>query len=279
MSPLKPLKNALVAAAVGAAIAVSANASGAEADSYDGQWHYGFTIYGWLPALTADLNFSLRNGATASPSTTIKPSNYLSDLRFAAMMAGSARKDNWALFTDLVYADIGTLSSKVTTLHTPGGEIHPQADINVDVDLKATIWTLGAGYTVARNNQATLDIIGGARYAGIESSLGVNVFGPNGIFGTSASTTQKANIWTGIVGVAGAVRLSDDGKWYMPYEADFGAGSKSTTSWNGILGVGYKFGWGDLLLAWRYLDYKLDTNQPVEKLIMSGPLFGARFAW
>ncbi len=56
-----------------------------------------------------------------------------------------------------------------------------------------------------------------------------------------------------------------------------GPGPRSTTSWNGILGVGYKFGWGDLLVAWRYLDYKLDTNQPVQKLIMSGPAFGARF--
>ena len=60
--------------------------------------------------------------------------------------------------------------------------------------------------------------------------------------------------------MAGALRLSDDGKWYMPYEADFGAGSSSTTSFNGILGVGYKFGWGDVLVAWRYLDYKMDSN-------------------
>jgi hypothetical protein len=279
MKQTSPLKVGLAAFIVGTAVLAPATAAGADVNMYDGQWHYDLTIYGWLPAMTTDLNFSLPNGATASPSVTVKPSNYLSDLRFAAMGVVSARKDNWNLFTDLVYADIGSLSSKVKTLHTPGGEIHPQIDINVDVDLKATIWTLGAGYTVARSDQGNLDIIAGARYADIESSLGVNAFGPDGILGKSASTTDKANIWTGIIGVGGAWRLGDDGKWYVPYEVDVGAGSSVSTSWNAILGLGYKFGWGDVVIAWRYLDYKLDSNHPVEKLIMSGPAIGARFSW
>jgi hypothetical protein len=274
-----PLKVGLAAFIVGTAVLASAGASGEEVNKYDGQWHYGFTIYGWLPAMTTDLNFGLPNGATASPSVTVKPSNYLSDLRFAAMALGSARKGNWELFTDIVYADIGGLSSKVRTLHTPGGEIHPQIDINVDVDMKSTIWTLGAGYTAARSDQGNLDIIAGARYLSVESSLGVNAFGPDGIFGRSVSTTEKMNIWTGIIGVTGALRLSDDGKWYMPYEADVGAGSSSVTAFNGILGVGYKFGWGDVVVAWRYLDYKMGSNDPIQKLIMSGPAIGARFSW
>jgi hypothetical protein len=279
MKPLSHLQRGFVGLVVSAAVLSSSAASGAEVNMYDGQWHYDLVVYGWFPAMTTDLNFSLPNGATASPSVTIKPSDYLSDLRFAAMGIFGARKGNWNLFTDIVYSDIGTLSSKVKTLHTPGGEIHPQIDINVDVDMKATIWTLGAGYTVARTDQGNLDIIAGARYAGIESSLGVNAFGPDGILGRSVSTTDKANLWAGIVGVAGSLRLSDDGKWYMPYEADVGAGSASLTSFNGILGVGYKFGWGDVVVAWRYLDYKIGSNHPVEKLIMSGPAIGARFAW
>ena len=278
MDASKALKNVVAMVVMGAALA-SAGASAQEVNKYDGEWHYGATIYGWLPAMTTDLNFSLPNGATASPSVEVKPHDYLSDLRFAIMAVGSARKGNWELFTDIVYADIGGLSSKVRTIRTPGGEIHPQVDINVDVDMKTTVWTLGAGYTVARSDQGNLDIIAGARYLDVKSSLGVNAFGPNGIFGKSVDTTDKMNIWTGIIGVAGALRLSDDGKWYMPYEADFGAGSSSTTSFNGILGVGYKFGWGDLLVAWRYLDYKMDSNAVVEKLIMSGPAIGARFSW
>ena len=184
MDASKALKNVVAMVVVGAALA-SAGASAQEVNKYDGEWHYGATIYGWFPAMTTDLNFSLRNGATASPSVEVKPNDYLSDLRFAIMAVGSARKGNWELFTDIVYADIGGLSSKVRTIRTPGGEIHPQVDINVDVDMKTTVWTLGAGYTVARSNQGNLDIIAGARYLDVESSLGVNAFGPNGIFGKS----------------------------------------------------------------------------------------------
>jgi hypothetical protein len=282
MQPLNRLKCGLVALVVSVAGLVSATASGAEMNMYDGQWHYDLVVYGWFPAMTTDLNFTLRNGATASPSVTVKPKNYISDLQFGAMGAFGARKGDWSVFTDIVYADISSLSSKVKTLHTPGGEITPQVDINVNVGLKELIWTLAGGYTVARSDQGNLDIIAGTRYGGLRSSLGVNAFGPGGVLGTSASTDANVNVWTGIIGVKGAVRLSDDGKWYMPYEADIGAGSSShasATSANAILAVGYKFGWGDLVLGWRYLTYNMGSGTPVEKLIMSGPAMGASFRW
>lgn len=282
MQPLNILKRALAALAVSATVLASAAAPAAEVNMYDGQWHYDLYVYGWFPAMTTDLNFTLRNGATASPSVTVKPKNYLSDLQFGAMGAFGARKGDWDVFTDIIYADISSLTSKVKSLNTPGGSITPQLDINVNVGLKELIWTLGAGYTLARSDKGNLDIIAGVRYGRLENSLGVNAFGPNGIFGNSVDTTDKMDIWTGIIGVKGALRLGDDGKWYVPYEADFGAGSSShssATSFNGILGLGYKFGWGDLLVAWRYLDYKLGSNDPIQKLIMSGPALGASFRW
>jgi hypothetical protein len=282
MQSLNRLKGGLSALVLGAMVLMSATASGAEVNMYDGQWHYDLIVYGWFPAMTTDLNFSLPNGASASPSVTVKPSNYLSDLQFGAMGAFSARKGDWSLFTDIVYADISSLSSKVKSLNTPGGRITPQLDIDVNVGLKEFIWTLGGGYTVARSDKGNLDIIAGARYAELKSSLGVNAFGPNGIFGRSVDTTDKMNVWTGIVGVKGTLRLGDDGKWYVPYEADFGAGSSnhsSVTSGNAILGLGYQFGWGDLVVAWRYLSYNMGSNDPFQKLIMSGPAMGASFRW
>lgn len=283
MQPLNRLKCALAMLVVSATALTSAVASAAEVNMYDGQWHYDLYVYGWFPAMTTDLNFTLRNGATVSPSVTVKPKNYLSDLQFGAMGAFGARKGDWDVFTDIIYADISSLSSKVKTLHTPGGDITPQVDINVNVGVKELIWTLGAGYTVARSNQGNLDLIAGARYAELKSSLGANVFGPDGIFGRSVDTSDKIDVWTGFIGVKGAVRLSDDGKWYMPYEADIGAGSashsSSVTGANGIIGLGYKFEWGDLLVAWRYLSYNMGSNDPIQKLIMSGPAMGASFRW
>ena len=73
MQPLNRLKCAFAALAVGTAALTSAAASAAEVNMYDGQWHYDLYVYGWLPAITTDLNFTLRNGATVSPSVTVKP--------------------------------------------------------------------------------------------------------------------------------------------------------------------------------------------------------------
>src|SRR5450755_189740 len=278
MTVSKCFNRGLAALAIGAAIVASPVASAEDVNMFDGQWHYGLTVYGWLPAMTTDANFTLRNGATASPSVTVKPKDYISDLQFGAMGAFQARNGNVTLFTDLIYADISSLSSKVRTLHTPGGDIPVPVDTNVNVGLKELIWTLGAGYTVARSEQGNFDLVGGARYGSLKTSLGVNVFGPGGVLGTSANTNADMNVWTGIVGFKGVLRLSDDGKWYMPYEADIGFGSashSSVTSGNAMLAVGYKFGWGDLVGGWRYLSYDMGSGAPIQKLIMSGPALGA----
>jgi hypothetical protein len=269
----------VAALAIGATVLASSVASADDVNMFDGQWHYGLTVYGWFPAMTTDASFPLRDGATASPSVKVKPSSYLGDLQFGAMGAFIARNGNLSLFTDAVYADISSLSSKVTRLHTPGGDVTPPVNIDVNVGLKELIWTLGAGYTVARSDAGNLDILGGARYGSLKTSLGVNAFGPGGIFGTSANTSADMNVWTGIVGVKGTLRLSDDGKWYVPYEADIGFGSSSITSGNAILAVGYKFGWGDLELGWRYLSYNMGSEATIQKLIMSGPALGATFRW
>jgi hypothetical protein len=270
------------ALAIGAAALASPVALAEDVNMFDGQWHYGLTVYGWFPAMTTDASFTLPNGATAAPSVTVKPKNYLSDLQFGAMGAFQARNGNLSLFTDIIYADISSLNSRVTRLHTPDGDITPPLNVDVNVGLKELIWTFGAGYTVARSDQGNLDVVGGARYGSLKTSLGVNAFGPGGIFGTSASGNANADVWTGIIGVKGALRLSDDGKWYMPYEADIGFGStshSSVTNGNAILAVGYKFSWGDLVGGWRYLSYDMGSSAPIQKLIMSGPALGATFRW
>jgi hypothetical protein len=116
----------------------------------------------------------------------------------------------------------------------------------------------------------------------MKASVGANVFGPNGNLGRYAGGSMTDHIWTGNVGVDGAVRFGDGGKWFMPYEADVGFGSlngSSVTSFNGVLGVGYHFAWGDVLGAWRYLDYHVNGNSPLQKMILSGPAIGVTFRW
>ena len=76
----------------------------------------------------------------------------------------------------------------------------------------------------------------------------------------------------------GSLRLSGDGKWYLPYEADVADGNKNWQK-NEFLGVGYHFHWGDVSLAVRNLTYQLSDRPILQKVRMTGPVIGATFRW
>jgi hypothetical protein len=66
------------------------------------------------------------------------------------------------------------------------------------------------------------------------------------------------------------------GKLFLPYYLDAGAGSSKFT-WQGMLGIGYAFSWGDLLLVYRYLSFEQGDNKPVERFWLAGPALGVTF--
>lgn len=261
-----------LAAALGAVLAPVAIA--AEPNVDDGNWRYGATIYGWFPNFYSTVNFP----RLGDPTLEVKPSSYLHDLQFALMLAGEARKGDWGIATDLVYADIASLSSKLTQVHGPGGIVALPVNADVNAHVRSTVWTLVGSYNLARSRAGSVDLIGGLRYGGLRVSTDWNLSGPLGLLSPSGSASQSANLWDGIVGAKGRVNLSDDGRWYVPLEADVGGG-KSNWTWNAIAGIGYRFDWGDLLAAYRNLEFNPTGDQPIEKLRMTGPLVGVTFHW
>jgi hypothetical protein len=82
----------------------------------------------------------------------------------------------------------------------------------------------------------------------------------------------------GLVGVKGTFRLSRDGAWYIPYEADIGDGNKNW-QYNLWAGVGYHFHWGDITLACRSLTYNPTDAVVIQKARLTGPTLGATFRW
>jgi hypothetical protein len=62
----------------------------------------------------------------------------------------------------------------------------------------------------------------------------------------------------------------------MPYYVDVGTGDSDVT-WQAMLGVGYAFGWGDVVGVWRYLDYDMSSGHTVSKLTTSGAAIGVKF--
>jgi hypothetical protein len=82
------------------------------------------------------------------------------------------------------------------------------------------------------------------------------------------------NKWDAIAGVKGEVRFGES-KWFMPYYADIGAGSSNST-WQAMLGVGYRFAWGDVVFVVRSLSYNFNDSSQLD-LRMTGPALGASF--
>jgi hypothetical protein len=100
----------------------------------------------------------------------------------------------------------------------------------------------------------------------------------SGSLGRSGSISDKVDLWDGIVGVRG-VALGEERRWYVPYYVDAGAGNNSNKPWQGHVGAGYRYGWGDLVLVYRYLYCRTSGSNLVEKLHMGGPVLVATFRW
>ena len=97
MIQARPVKFALAALTLTLG-SLTASASAA-VDPFDGNWHFSLTPYLWLPNINADLDFDLPPRAAAVLGTEVRrlsaevgPNDYLSNLQFALMLSGEARK-------------------------------------------------------------------------------------------------------------------------------------------------------------------------------------------
>jgi hypothetical protein len=271
------LKRGLTALVMGAGVLASVIAAGEDVDMYDGQWRFGATPYLWLPSLHGNLELPLPSGSV-SANVQINPSSYLSDLQFGFMMAGQARKGDFAFIYDVIFADLKGHNSRVRTLHGPNGDIELPIDASVTSKLDSSIVTLGGSYTLAHSDQGSIDAFAAVAIADIRADANWSLTGPIGAFPQSGSLGQTTTLTQGVFGVQGHLRLSDDGKWTMPYEVDGRVGSNSS-GWNGVIGVGYRFDWGDLLFAYRNLYYSMNDDRVLQSIRMAGPALGASFRW
>ena len=254
-------------------------ASAAGVDMYDGQWHYSLTPYAWFPNIYQTIQLGTPLGGGKTVDIEVKPDSYLSNLDFALMGTFEARKGDWALAMDLVYNDFSGQKGKIKNVRGPEGEESLPIDVNVDVDIKSLIWEGIGSYTVARSPAGTLDVFGGVRYLSLKTSTDLSFSGPEGVIGRSGGSSNRINVWDGIVGVRGAVTLGESGDWFLPYYLDIGAGNYSNWTWQGWAGVGYRFDWGDLVLVYRNLSYSTSGNEILEDMRMAGPALGATFRW
>jgi len=232
------------------------------------QWEYDATIYLWAAAIDAttptggDIDLSFHD--------------ILQDLDMTFMGSFGAHKGKWSLLADTIYMDLSQKDGGSETIPVLGGAADITRTVKTDIGMKAWIVTLGAGYNVVDNEKTTLDLVGGARYLDLDVDIKLNLDRNGVLLQTSreVKASDSDHVWDGIAGLKGNYKIND--KWYLPYYADIGTGGSDLT-WQAMGGVGYQFKWGEVLLAYRYLDYNFKSDFLLKDMNVSGPALGARF--
>ncbi len=212
-------------------------------------WKNEFSIYAWLPGISATTPFP------QPTDHTVNADQIIDDLKMVFMGGYSGRNDTWSVFGDLIYLDLG--NSKSYTF--------PNNDVaTVSLDMKTLLVNAGVGYNLINTEGGMLDIIAGVRYLDLEVDLGTELF-------VNRSRSDSDSFTDIFVGLKGEKNINAN--WYIPYQADIGAG-ETQLSWQLFAGIGYRYDWGDVKLGYRYLDFDMEDNAIVENLALSGPLLG-----
>jgi len=262
---------ALIACALAGSTALAA-----EPDMFDGQWHYALTPYAWFPTIYSTSYLALPPplvGRTIE--VQAQPSQYLSSLKFGFALDGTARKGDWSIATDILYMRLGAAQTHARKVIGPAGEIEVPTSSYANLSVDAAIWSLVGGYNLVHNSYGTLDVIAGARYAGLKTS--VDVFVTVGPLSASGSPDVTKDLTDGIVGIMGNLELGEARGWYVPYEFDIG-GKSGNVTYNAQAGVGYRMSWGNVMAGYRELKYRF-SGKNQEDVRFSGPAIAATFLW
>jgi len=265
-------------------------AATAPAFADDDVWQFSITPYLWLPTIGGDAGYQSPPSGGGDPIFSVGPTDWLDLLNFGALVGGTARKGNFSITSNLVYLSManeseGRLLSVDATITGPnnGVTIPVGADVtaSTESELEGLTWDLLFGYTIYRSGGSFVDAFAGARYFGIDLatnwSLTADITLPDNtvILAADGRIGGDVKLWDAIAGFRGEIALGES-RWSLPYYADVGTGDAELT-WNLMGGVRYDFGWGDMLLFYRHLEYDQGSSGLLQGFSFSGPAFGASF--
>ncbi len=243
-----------------------------------GDWEWQATVYAYLPTISGDTTFPPPVGGQ---SASVDAGKILDNLKMTFMGALAARNGEWGVATDLIYFDLGNTKSGSRDLSLGGAELPAGVTGKIGFDMKTWLWTLAGTYRVVDEKAVTLDVLGGVRLLDVTQTLDWELAGNVATVPVGSRTgAREASLqnWDAIVGVAGRARLGADGRWFVPYELDVGTGESNFT-WQAFAGLGYTFGWGDVFVVYRAIDYQMKSGRTIERLSTGGPAIAASFRW
>lgn len=240
-------------------------------------WQFRALIYAYLPTISGSTTFP----AGAGSDINADADKIVGHLKFAFMGTLEAQKGRWGAFTDVMYLNVSGSKSGTRDLTIGGAELPVGVSSNSSLDIKATVWTLAANYRVLAAPDAAYDVFAGARLVDVTEKLGwefsANV-GPVVGPGLTGSSQTKLDNWDAIVGLKGRFNFGQSREWFVPYYVDVGTGNSNLT-WQALAGLGYAFRWGEVVAAWRHLDYDFKSGAKIESLKLDGPAIGVAFRW
>jgi hypothetical protein len=261
-----------------AALALACLASGlSQAQSAD-DWKFEASLYAYLPTIGGTSTFPPPAGGSGA---SVDIGSILDNLKMTFMGSFEARRGSWGLLADVVYLDVGDTKEQSQALSIGGIGIPADVDARVSYDLKGWISTLAGTYRLVARQDYTADVVVGTRVLNLQPALDWQLTGnvasiPLPDRQGSREVNQKN--WDLIVGFRGRAAFGPDRRWFVPYYLDVGTGESQFT-WQAMAGVGYSFGWGDVVGSWRYIDYRMESGKPLQELSFNGPAIAAVFRW
>src|SRR6476469_3614079 len=243
-----------------------------------GTWRFAGTLYLYGPSIDASFAFPKRSG---TGNIVVDAGDIFDDLNGAFMGSFEANNGQWGMFTDYLYVDVSGSKSGTRNFSIGGVDVPASVTANLDLGIKGSAWTIAGEWRLQSTREATVDVLLGARYLDVKPRLSYGLNGDVNSIPTASrggSFEIKASNWDAIVGLKARYAFGDRLQWYVPLYADIGAGDSELT-WQAAAGLGYSFGWGDVVGAWRYLRYDLKSDQAVQDLSFNGPMIGVTFRW
>jgi hypothetical protein len=272
---MKPVRSIVVRFFSVATIAAVMTATAtAEAQTPPDEWRFRATLYGWFPGLSGTTEFP--SGA-AGPSIDVNAKSIIESLKMAFMGTFEAQHGRWGGLIDWVYSDIGGDKSGTRDIVIHGQQLAAGVNVNLSLDVKTNVVTLAGTYALVEKPEYSMGSVFGARLLSMDQRLNwaFNGTGPLGI-ARSGTTEVSATNWDAILGVRGRARFGADYTWLVTYYADIGTGNSKLT-WQALAGLGYSFSWGEIVAAWRYLEYDFKSGEPLQSLTFNGVAVGASF--
>lgn len=232
-------KNKLIvtaAAALAGFFLISTNPVAAQEDD----WEFTANPYMWYA--------SVGGKSATGGDIDVDASDLIDTLDLAFSGNVQAHKGKWSFLTEVLFLDIDERTS------------------GIDVGLRNWIVTPAVGYNLIKDENLTLDILGGARCFWLKAKLDLSDLG-------GPRLSDSGDVWDGIVGLKGELNLTE--KWSMPFYMDIGAGG-TDMSWQASGGLAYKLEKCDLFMGYRYLEFDFDKNDAIDDLDISGPYVGIK---